>query len=59
MIIGSRMLAVSGLAVQNVVIDVTGQTISDAQRQQIYDQIVQKSNGIIPQSQVEIVNNDN
>ena len=53
------MLAVSGLAVQNVVIDVTGQTISDAQRQQIYDQIVQKSNGIIPQSQVEIVNNDN
>jgi hypothetical protein len=46
-------------AVQNVVIDVTGQTISDAQRQQIYAQIEQKSNGIIPQSQVRIISNGN
>ena len=46
-------------AVQNVVIDVTGQTITATQKQQIYDQIVQKSNGIIPESQVRIINSDN
>ncbi len=46
-------------AVQNVVIDVTGQTITAAQEQQIYAQIVQKSNGIISESQVEIIGVNN